>query len=87
MVEELESRLSADLPEGIESIAREEEEENPMVMEADAESFKRIFKYFTEIDGVSDQIVSALESIDEISDNEIHDNFYANGILAHNGFC
>lgn len=67
-VEELESRLSADLPEGIESIAREEEEENPMVMEADAESFKRIFKYFTEIDGVSDQIVSALESIDEISD-------------------
>ncbi|MBQ2799912.1 MAG: hypothetical protein IJF03_00810 [Lachnospiraceae bacterium] len=68
VVEELESRLSADLPEGIESIAREEEEENPMVMEADAESFKRIFKYFTEIDGVSDQIVSALESIDEISD-------------------
>lgn len=25
--------------------------------------------------------------IDEIPDNEIHDNFYANGILAHNGFC
>lgn len=67
-VEELESRLSADLPEGIESIAGDEEEEEPVPMEADTESFKRIFKYFTEIDGVSDQILSALESIDEISD-------------------
>ena len=67
-VEELEARLSADLPEGIEGIAGDEEEEEPVAMEADAESFKRIFKYFTEIDGVSDQILSALESIDEISD-------------------
>ncbi len=67
-VEELESKLSAGLPEGIESIVGDEEEEIPIVMEADAESFKRIFKYFTEIDGVSEQILSALESIDEISD-------------------
>lgn len=67
-VEELEARLSADLPEGIESIVGDEKEEEPVPMEADAESFKRIFKYFTEIDGVSDQILSALESIDEISD-------------------
>lgn len=66
--EELQSKLSAGLPEGIESIVTEEEEEFPLVMEADAESFKRIFKYFTEIDGVSDQILEALESIDEISD-------------------
>ena len=67
-VEELQSKLSAGLPEGIESIVTEEEEEFPLVMEADAQSFKRIFKYFTEIDGVSDQILEALESIDEISD-------------------
>lgn len=65
--EELQSKLSAGLPEGIEGIVGEEEE-MPMMMEAGAESFKRIFKYFTEIDGVSDQILDALESIDEISD-------------------
>lgn len=67
-VEELQSRLSAGLPEGIESIAGDGEEDIPLVMEADADSFKRIFKYFTEIDGVSDQILDALECIDEISD-------------------
>ena len=67
-VEELQSRLSAGLPEGIESIAGDEEEDIPLVMEADADSFKRIFKYFTEIDGVSEQILGALECIDEMSD-------------------
>lgn len=70
-VEELQSKLSASLPEGIEGITgeqEEEEEEVPVAMEADAESFKRIFKYFTEIDGVSEQILNVLESIDEISD-------------------
>lgn len=67
-VEELQSKLSADLPEGIEGITGEQEEEIPVAMEADAESFKRIFKYFTEIDGVSEQILNVLESIDEISD-------------------
>lgn len=67
-MEEMQSKLSAGLPEGIEGIAGEQEEEIPVTMEADAESFKRIFKYFTEIDGVSDQILNVLESIDEISD-------------------
>lgn len=67
-VEELEARLVADLPEGIEGIALEDEEELPVKVEEDAESFQRIFKYFAEIDGVSEQILGALESIDEISD-------------------
>ncbi|MBQ4529430.1 MAG: hypothetical protein IJA36_02295 [Lachnospiraceae bacterium] len=67
-VEELESKLSKKLPEGIISIAGEEEEEVTEPLEVGADSFKRIFKYFTEIEGVSDQIVDALEVIDEISD-------------------
>ena len=67
-VEELESRLTAKLPEGISGIAGEEEEEIVEPLDADADDFKRIFKYFTEIEGVSDQIVDALEAINEISD-------------------
>ena len=70
LVKEIETKLTENLSTEIESIAGrvEEDDDEPIVLDASAESFKKVFKYFTEIEGVSEQIIDALGSIDEISD-------------------
>ena len=68
-VGEITSEIQNSLPEGIGDIAGEDKEDNePFVLEENAESFKKLFKYFTEIDGVSEQILDAIDKIEEISD-------------------
>ena len=68
-VGEIESEIQNSLPNGIGDIVGDEKEETePFVLEENAESFKKVFKYFTEIDGVSEQILDAIDKMEEISD-------------------
>ena len=68
-VGEIESEIQKSLPSGIgDMVDGDKEESEPFVLEEDAESFKKLFKYFTEIDGVSEQILDAIDKMEEISD-------------------
>lgn len=65
---ELQSRLEAALPEGIESLAQNDREEQQIEISADngylSEELREIFTYFAEMEDVNKQLVRAIEEIE-----------------------